>query len=168
MFNSSTKTITKLWVTFYRFLNLRKQFKRNETMMKVLTERFAIKGLLTILFLFVIFHLLVMLRIIPFETVWGGRLKDQSQMLTFETVSMIINLIMLATVGIKAEFLKVNINRIIIQIALWIMFCLFLINTIGNFFSNNEFEKLLFTPLTFILSIFSLRIAISKNKKITD
>jgi hypothetical protein len=80
---------------FYRMLNMRKQFYQNVIMKKFLTERFAINGLLTILSLFVIFHLLVIIKIIPFEIVWGGRLKDQSQMLTFETFSAIINMFML-------------------------------------------------------------------------
>ena len=135
-------------------------------MKNFITERFAINGLFTLLSLVVIFHLLIMLRIIPFKIVWGGRLEDLSEMLVFETVSVIINLIMLAVVGIKAGFLRTKINRMVIKIALWIMFVLFLINTIGNFFSNNEFEKIVFTPLTIILLIFSLRLAISKDKKI--
>ena len=108
-------------------------------MKNFITERFAINGLFTLLSLVVIFHLLIMLRIIPFKIVWGGRLEDLSEMLVFETVSVIINLIMLAVVGIKAGFLRTKINRMIIKIALWIMFVLFLINTIGNFFSNNQF-----------------------------
>ena len=83
-------------------------------------------------------------------------MKDKSQMLTFETVSVIFNLIMLAVVVIKAGFLKVSINPMIIKISLWIMLGLFLINTIGNLFSNNEFEKIVFTPLTLYLSIFCL------------
>ena len=136
-------------------------------MKNFISERFAINGLFTILSLVVIFHLLVMLRIIPFEIVWGGRLQDSSQMLAFETVSVIINLIMLAVVGIKAGFLKTRINRMIIKIALWLMVVLFLVNTIGNLFSNNEFEKLVFTPLTLILLIFSFRLAVSKDKKNT-
>lgn len=41
-----------------------------------------------------------MLSVIPFEIVWGGRLKDKSQMLAFETASVIINLFML-TVAMK-------------------------------------------------------------------
>jgi hypothetical protein len=129
------------------------------------TGQFALRGLLTILSLVVVFHFLVLLGIIPFEIVWGGRLKDRSQMPVFETVSILLNLVMLTIVGIKAGLLKVNVNRMIINIALWLMFGLFLLNTIGNLFSNNEFEKMVFTPLTLILSIFSLRTAISKDKK---
>jgi hypothetical protein len=40
------------------------------------------------------------------------------------------------------------------------MFVLFAINTVGNIFSNNELERLIFTPLTLLLAVFSLRLAI--------
>ncbi|HEY5327191.1 MAG TPA: hypothetical protein VIJ27_09330 [Mucilaginibacter sp.] len=133
-------------------------------MNRIITQRFALNGLLTILSLFILFHLLVILKVIPFGVVWGGTMKNQSQMLTFETVSVIINILMLAVVAVKASVLKMNINYVIIQVILWIMFGLFLMNTIGNLFSNNHFEKLVFTPVTLILSIFSLRVAMIKHK----
>jgi hypothetical protein len=133
-------------------------------MEKFISERFAINGLLTILSLIVIFHMLVIIGIIPFEIIWGGRLKDSSQMLTFETASLTINLIMLVTVLIKAGFLKFSFNQKIIMIVFWIMFIIFFINTIGNILSKNEFEKIVFTPLTLILSIFSFRLTIGKKK----
>jgi hypothetical protein len=132
---------------------------------KLITEKFALRGLLTILSLIVVFHFLVLLGIIPFEIVWGGRLKDHSQMLAYETVSITLNLVMLTIVGVKADVLKLNVNRMILNVALWFMFGLFLLNTIGNLFSINEFEKMVFTPLTLILAIFSLRAAINKDKK---
>jgi hypothetical protein len=135
-------------------------------MKNIISERFARNSLFAIFTLMVIFHLLVISRIIPFDMVWGGRLKDSSQMLAFETVSVIINLVMLAVVAIQAGLIKVSINRIIIKIAFWIMCALFLINTIGNLFSNNEFERLVFTPLTLLLFIFCLRLAMSNDARI--
>ncbi len=120
--------------------------------------------MIIVLSLATIFHLLVISGIIPFEIVWGGRLNDQSQMLIFETVSIAINLIMSSVIGIEGGFLKWNVNKKIIQIALWVMFGIFFVNTIGNCFSNNEFEKLVFTPLTMISAIFCLRLAITKDK----
>jgi hypothetical protein len=127
------------------------------------TKQIANGGLIIILSLIVIFHLLVILRIIPFEIVWGGRLKNTSDMLVFETVSIALNLIMLSVVGINAGVFKLKINPMIIKAALWLMFGLFLINTIGNLFSLNQFEKIVFTPLTLLLSLFSLRLARSKG-----
>jgi hypothetical protein len=129
------------------------------------TKRIATYGLLIILSLFVIFHLLILLRVIPFEMVWGGRLKNASQMLSFETVSIVINLIMLAGVGVYAGILQLKINPMVIKAGFGIMFVLFLLNTIGNLSSENEWEKMVFTPLTLLLSLFSLRLALSKEQK---
>ena len=132
------------------------------------TERIAAIGLSAILSLIVIFHLLVIFRVIPFEIVWGGRLKDSSQMLLLETVSVTINLIMLVTVAIYSGFLKVKINRAVLKTILWIMVAFFFLNTVGNLFSNNEIEKIVFTPLTLLLSIFSFLLAISNEHKTPD
>jgi hypothetical protein len=42
------------------------------------------------------------------------------------------------------------------------MSLLFFLNTIGNFISKNDFERMIFTPLTLILSILFLRLSILK------
>jgi hypothetical protein len=130
-------------------------------MKNLITERFAINGLSAILTLFVLFHVLILIGIIPYEMVWGGRLKTHAKMVTFETVSLIINLIMLIVVAIKADFLKIHLLPMIIKIVFWAMFALFTVNTIGNILSTNTFEKLVFTPLTLILALFSLRAALA-------
>lgn len=129
------------------------------------TNRIATVGLLSIQSLIIIFHLLVMVGVIPFGMVWGGRLKNTSEMLSFEAVSILMNLVMLAVVAIKANILRVHVNRTVIRVALWLMFFLFLLNTLGNVLSNNHLEKIIFTPLTFLLAFFSLRLAISKDPK---
>ncbi|MGV3588417.1 MAG: hypothetical protein ACO1OF_15540 [Adhaeribacter sp.] len=87
-------------------------------MSNLFSTRIAAIGLLLILSLIVIFHLLVMVGVIPFNIVWGGRLKSTSEMLLFETISIFMNLIMLAVVAIKANILRLPVNRIVIQVAL--------------------------------------------------
>ena len=131
-------------------------------MKKLISERFAAIALLTLLSLFLLFHFLIMLGAIPFEMVWGGRLKDRSQMLRSETVSVIINFIMLAVVAIKANMIEILLPQLLLKIILWIMFVLFVLNTLGNLFSLNQFEQLVFTPVTLLLALFSLRLALSK------
>jgi hypothetical protein len=106
----------------------------------------------------------VILNVIPIGVVWGGTMKDRSQMLTFETVSIIINILMLTVAAIKAGYLKISINQVTVRVILWIMFAVFVMNTLGNLLSDNQFEKIVFTPVTLILSIFSLRLAIIKDK----
>ncbi len=133
-------------------------------MKKFIAERFALNGLIAILSLFILFHLSVMLNVIPFGVVWGGTMKVRSQMLTLETVSIIINILMLAAAVIKAGYLKTGINPVVIRVILWIMFAFFVFNTLGNLLSDNQFEKIVFAPVTLILTIFSLRVAIIKDK----
>ncbi|MFD2245521.1 hypothetical protein [Pontibacter ruber] len=101
--------------------------------------------------------------VVPFDAVWGGRLENTSQMLRFEGISVAINLVMLAIVAQHAGMLKTGISRKITSVALWVMFVLFLFNTAGNALSNNDLEKMLFTPVTILLAMFSLRLALAKN-----
>lgn len=133
-------------------------------MREFIRERFAIYGLLVILFLFLIFHILVMTEVIPFGIVMGGRLKDSDQMLRLESIALIINLAMLFIVFSRADFFKINIHPKIITIGFWIMFTVFFLNSIGNILSNNVFEKTVFTPLTILLCLFSLRLAMTGKK----
>lgn len=135
-------------------------------MKKLISERSAAITILILLSIFLVFHFLVMLGVIPFEIVWGGRLTDRSQMLRSETVSVIVNLIMIAIVAIKANVLQVELPQVFIKVILWLMFLLFLLNTLGNVFSLNKFEQLVFTPVTLVLSLLSLRLALEKKTKL--
>lgn len=132
-------------------------------MKKLFTERTAIYCLLCILSTIIVFHLLVLVGVIPFQIVWGGRLTNRVQMVRFESVSIVINLVMLAVVAIRAGLLKLRIKPSIITAALWVMCVLFLLNTIGNLLSTNTFEKVVFTPLTLLLSLCCFRLAMGKR-----
>lgn len=128
-----------------------------------LSERLAANTLILIFALTIVFHFMVLLGVLPFEMVWGGRLKNSSEMVAFETVSIGINLAMLALVSIFAGHLRLPLKPGFLKIAFWLMFVLFLLNTVGNIFSQNETEKLLFTPITLLLALLSLRLALSKK-----
>jgi hypothetical protein len=133
-------------------------------MRNVITERTATYCILSVLSLIIIFHVFVVIGVIPFQIVWGGRLTDHSQMVRFEAVSIAINLIMLSIVVIHAGMIQIRIKPQIIRVALWCMCSLFLLNTVGNIFSTNTLETIVFTPLTAILSLCSFRLAIRKGK----
>lgn len=133
-------------------------------MKKLISFRLAAIILLGSLSLFLLFHILVMLGVIPFEIVWGGRLTSRSQMLRSETVSVLVNIVMIAVVAIKAKVINVELPYVFIRVILWMMFLLFLLNTIGNIFSLNKFEQMVFTPVTLVLSLLSLRLALEKNQ----
>lgn len=122
---------------------------------------FAQYGLIIILSVFLVFHFLIVLKIIPYSIVWGGRLKSDKKMYRFETVSISINLFFLLIILIQSSFLAIYFPRKIMTIILWIMTALFLLNTFGNAISKNKIEQRLFTPITILLTIFSLILALT-------
>ena len=126
----------------------------------LLSERFALHGLLVVFLATTVFHVLVVAGVVPYTLVWGGRLRDQSQMLAFEAISLTLTLLMLAVVAVQAGHVKVRIHPRVVAVVFSLMFLLFLVNTAGNLASKNELEKRLFTPLTLLLALFSLRVAV--------
>jgi hypothetical protein len=62
---------------------------------------------------------------------------------------------------VQGSFWTIDIPKKIITYALWFMTGLFLLNTIGNVTSNNKVEQKFFTPITILLAIFSLILALS-------
>ena len=136
---------------------------RFKYMKKLISEKFAAYGILSLLCIFVVFHILVLCGILPSNIVWGGRITNRNELIRMETVSILINLVIISIVAVRAGILKLKINSTILRIAFWLMFVLFTLNTIGNLLSKNEFEKSAFTPITFLLAIFCLRLAIEKN-----
>jgi len=54
-------------------------------------KRIYLTILIGICFLALGFHLLILLKIIPYEITWGGKLKNDNEMYVFEIISIIIN-----------------------------------------------------------------------------
>ena len=131
-------------------------------MNKIITKQNAIYGSLLIMVSIIIFHLLILAGIVPYNIVWGGRLSSPNQMFWVELLSITVNIAMLFIVGQKAGLLRALLSRNVITTALWVMCALFVVNTFGNMLSVNSFEKLVFTPLTFLLALFSWKLATSR------
>jgi hypothetical protein len=127
-------------------------------------KKIAGYGLLTLFSLIIIFHLLVIIQIIPYEIVWGGRLTSLQQMYVSESISVALNLLFLVIVMVNTKFLNWQIPPKVITIFLWLMFALFVLNTLGNLLSVNSLEKMIFTPITILLSVFCLILALPKKQ----
>jgi len=118
-------------------------------------------GLLILLCLFLLLHVIILLKIIPYNLIWGGRLKSDTEMYRFEIFSVLITALFIVVILAQANFWIINIPDKIITVALWIMTGLFLLNTWGNAVSKNKIERLVFTPVTIVMAIFSLVLALS-------
>lgn len=124
----------------------------------------VIKIVLSIIGLITLFHFAIILKIIPYEITWGGRLENDSEMYVFEAISILINLILIFAMLIKGKFIRQIIPSKIVTIILWIFVVIFCLNTIGNLFAETYFEKS-FSLITLLLSILIWVIIKSKNNK---
>lgn len=129
-----------------------------------MNPKIAIKIMLWLLVIVIIFHLCIILKIIPYEITWGGRLKNDSEMYVFETISIIINLILFSILLIKGKYLKEIIPAKIVNVILWIFLVLFGLNTVGNILAKTNFEKF-FTLLTMAFALL-IWIVLRKDKKL--
>jgi len=121
----------------------------------------SIKILLALLSAVILFHISVIVKLVPYEIAWGGRLKNDSEMYVFESISIIIILFLGLVLLMKGNHVKFRFSVKAINIILWIYLGLFLLNTIGNIFAKTNFEKT-FAVLTFLFAI--LIWTILKNK----
>lgn len=123
----------------------------------------AIKILLGIILTFVLFHFSIILKITPYSITWGGRLQTDAQMYVFESVSIVILLILAFLLLIKGKFIKAIVPLKIVKYLLWVFFGLFVLNTIGNIFAQTTFEKC-FAIVTAAMA-YLLWVVLSKGEK---
>lgn len=118
-------------------------------------------GMILLLTLFLILHIMIMMKIIPYALVWGGRLKSDRDMFRFELFSIIINVLMILIILEQASFVDIGIPGRFIPYSLWFMAGMFFLNSLGNAKSKNRIERWFFTPVTIALTIFSCILAYS-------
>lgn len=128
-----------------------------------ITKEIAIKLMLGIFALVVVFHTLILTQIIPYTIVWAGKLKTVNEMFVFEIISISINLFLILVLILKGRSIKNNSSHKLINGILWVFIILFAFNTIGNLMAETLFEKIVFTPLT-LLSAILLWIIVKKDK----
>ena len=120
--------------------------------------RFAIGAMVAILLLVLIFHVLILIQIIPYAIVWAGKLENVQEMVVFEMISIVVNLVLIFVILTQGNYLKIDFSQKVLNFTLWVFIVVFSLNTIGNLFSKTSFETIVFTPLTFISAILCYRI----------
>ncbi len=116
--------------------------------------------LIALFSLIILFHFAVLVGQVPMDMVWGGRLKTQEELYVFEAVSILLNGLMLWATIIRMRHLQSTHLPTFMGVIFGLMFVLFFLNTIGNLMAFNNLETYIFTPITFLLSFLSLRLAL--------
>lgn len=122
----------------------------------------SIKIFLGILSAVILFHICIVVKIIPYDITWGGRLQNDNEMYVFESISILINLFLCTILLIKGNFVKHKFSEKVVNVILWVFFAIFILNTIGNIVAITYFEKL-FSILTGISALLLWNILMLKK-----
>jgi len=116
--------------------------------------------MLVVLGVFLFFHILVLARVIPSEIVWGGRIQERGRLVQMELVSIGALLFAAVVVALRLHSLTQEDPSVLAAVGIWVLVGLFALNTVGNLFAKTTFEKAVFTPVTLILTLLSLQLAL--------
>ena len=132
-------------------------------MKKLVSAKLAGNILLASMGLLFIFHLLVLIKVIPADIVWGGQIKGvQANLIMLEAVALLVILFFTLIIAAKTGYIKAVKFAAVVNIGVWLIFAFMLLNTLGNLASGNSFENLVFAPITIILAFCAYRLAMEK------
>ena len=119
----------------------------------MISKNIALKLMVGLLSMVVIFHCCVLFEIISYEKVWAGRINSIDEMRVFESISILVNVLLIVILFLKSKNIKNNESNPIVNVIIWIFVFLFALNTFGNLFAKSMLERILGTGLTFIFSV---------------
>jgi hypothetical protein len=132
-------------------------------MKKLISAKLAGNILLAAMGLLFIFHILVLLKVIPADIVWGGRIQGvPSNLFTLETVSLLVTLLFMLIIAAKIGYIQAGKLSGAVNIGVWLILAYLILNTLGNLASGVSFESLIAAPITIILALCAFRLAIEK------
>ncbi len=137
-------------------------------MKNLISFKVATKLSLVIFSLLALFHLAIIIGIVlfdyaPIEFLWGGRMETKSQLLGFEFISFFVTTLSIMAVLIHSNRIQAPKLKNLARICLWVLFVIFVLNTLGNALAETSFEKS-FSIVTATLAILCLRQAIESKK----
>lgn len=120
--------------------------------------------LLALLALLTLFHVLVILGVLPYDQTWGGFIEDESQVIVYEGFAIVSTLIFMLIVAIKLNYIRIKKLKKAADIGIWVMGVFFTLSFIGNLMAKGELERTIFIPLSLVLALLTFRLAFFKGK----
>ena len=130
-------------------------------MKKLLSKKLAGIILICSLIFLMIFHLLVIINILPRDIVWGGTI-DENSVIKYEIIAFLITGFLLFMASVKAGYINNNIIKKIANVFIWFMVVYFAFMIFTNLSAKTFTEKLIFIPISILMFVSSLRLAIKK------
>jgi hypothetical protein len=132
-------------------------------MSRLISTKLAGNLLLGSLGLLAVLHILVLLRVIPADIVWGGAIQNSpTSLFPLEMISLLVTLLLAVVIAAKAGYIKAIRFQAAVRIGVWAVFAILLLSMVANFASGVAFENLIFAPIAVLLAFCAYRLAIEK------
>lgn len=131
-------------------------------MKKLIGVRLASNIIIVINTAALLMHVLILLKIMPYHFTWGGQLKSERDVIIFESISIVIQMLFLSIIAAKAGYIFKGKFQRTVNAGIWILFGIMVLNTIGNLVSASSLEIIVMTPITSVLALLVLRLAIER------
>ncbi|MDL1909122.1 hypothetical protein FBQ81_00290 [Chloroflexi bacterium CFX6] len=130
-------------------------------MKKLITAKLAGNILLASLGSLLVFHILVLLKILPADMIWGGQ-ANADNLVALEIIAIVVTLFFVWIIAAKTGYVKAGKFAGAVHILVWIVFAFLLLNTLGNLASGVSAENFILAPITLTLALCALRLAVEK------
>lgn len=128
-------------------------------MKQLISARRAAQILLGILGVVVVVHILVLIGVVSSDVVWGGNATEGS-VVVLEGIALATTLLFMAVVAAKGGMITLPVPSQTVDIGMWVMVVYFSLNTLGNLLAQSNTETLFFAPLTLVMVVLALRLAV--------
>ena len=132
-------------------------------MLSVFSFRGTGIAMIVLLGAFVVFHVLVLARVVPHGIVWGGRIDDRGRLMRMEAVSIAMLLASGVLVVWHLQTGGAGGPGLFSSVGMWVLVALFALNTVGNIVARTPLERFAFTPVTLLLAVMAMRLALERT-----
>lgn len=110
-----------------------------------------------------LFHVAMMAGLLPSDMVWGGRAAaEPGALLQLELVGLVITVLFGLIIAARVGLVRLPVPAKAIAVCTWVVFVYFLFNVLANLASTSTLEKAIFTPVSAVLALLTLRVALAR------
>ncbi len=94
------------------------------------------------------------------DFVWGGMATDSTRLYLLEALALLLLALFAWIVARRVRIIGTGQPGLGVRIGAWVVFAYMTLNILGNLASGMSLERLLFAPVTLILALLALRVAV--------
>lgn len=104
--------------------------------------RFSEKVVLLIVSMYCVLHILILVQLIPYHIVWGGKIESIKTIYFLEGVALVVMLFLGFIIAMKNKIIQPIFKHKTIKRILFVFAVFFILNTIGNLLAETIIEKM--------------------------